>query len=586
MQFGRGSRLPRATAPRLAGKFAIALVACLAVRVLWAQAPTAGPAIPEGQDARGYKVLIPVASLYGTPAAKAKAQQQMNIARKTLSGEQPLAENRAQLENLYNLYYFPYLTQTGDNELKNLANERQNFLRDLELSGRNPEAHNLLTSLALARLTPIVRDDKFHPAVRYNAMMIIGSLNDQEFLRGSGTPTLPVPMLRALPILLEEFRRPANPDSIKLAALLGLSRHLEWENEKPQNAPPMPANLRQDVIKELLTLAQANQAPAGRDVAGHLWLRRRAVEALGHASAKKPNPEIAVALESLLKDDAQPVPLRVTTAAIIGKISYQAPAKADPQATAKELGYVALLACDAELNRLAALKKEEQDHAMRMMGQMPDSMSSSPGMMQMSGGYGTGGGDGGLSGGMGVPGSIRRNPADAASGLSIDSGYGTPGYVDPTMMDPKAYRFDPARRRIRHDLFCVQLGLTGGEDRKPAGSAPTPPPAGAVAVKGEPRGMYVLTKPNTPDQKFVDEVYQRVRKMVEIVETKAIDVLTLDKDLRKEMKILENTIGKRLPVAATATGSLASDLPGAPAAGVARPMGMPPGGFRGPAGCF
>jgi hypothetical protein len=166
-------------------------------------------------------------------------------------------------------------------------------------------------------------------------------------------------------------------------------------------------------------------------------------------------------------------------------------------------------------------------------------------------------------------------------------GYGTPGMAyDPSMGDPKYYRFDPVRRRIRQQLYCVQLGLTGGEDLGKKSTTAKAPPAGATpaagAAKAEPRGMWMVAKVGSPEKKYVENVYDGVRKLAEIIESKAIDLPQLDKDLRKEMKNLETMIGKKLipagsepPPAAVVT----DDVPGAvapPAGKAATPAGKAP----------
>jgi hypothetical protein len=587
--------------PRLGLKVAVAVAASWTIGFVIAQAPTAAPgmAASEGVDARGYKVLVPHA-LFTGPKGKTEDTTRHNQARQVLSGTTPLGpDNRNQFVAYYTLGLFPLMTQTTDEALKKLPDERQSFLRnDLEAGARQPEAHNLLLGLTLQAMTNIVRDNQFHPAVRYNAMMIISSLNDQEVVRVGGTPALPEPMARALDVILKEFTRPENPDSIKIAALLGLSRHLEWENEKSASSPAMPAASRKTIMDELRKVALEKDPPAGRTAEGHTWIRRRAIEALGFACLKKPDADVAELLDVLLKDETQPLPLRSTVAATMGRISYQPPAKVDPLATSKELGYLALVACDAELTRVAALKKGEEEHFLRMAGQYSGESGYGSGMMPPGGPRATGSADGGTGPRM-MPGTAgyttTATPRYSPSGLN-DGGYGGSGF-DPALEDPKAYRFDYVRRRIRQQLYSVQLGLTGGEDHVPpkasgAQRPPLPPPGGAATPSGAAAaaasgtaggttsGMPAPASPKGgmfyvagAQKQQVDDVYAGVRKLAEDVE-KAIDLAQLEKDLRRDMKKLETTIGRRL-AAATTTSSTASadDLPGASASPAAKPAG-------------
>ena len=136
--------------------------------------------------------------------------------------------------------------------------------------------------------------------------------------------------------------------------------------------------------------------------------------------------------------------------------------------------------------------------------------------------------------------------------------------VDPSLLDPKSYRFDLIRRKIRQGLYCVQIGLTGGEDHQ-RGKAP---PAGKTAPPNaaEKRGLYAVAKNN--EKQIVDNVYYEVRDLIDVLENRATDTFMLDREMRKKMKNLENLIGKRAVTAPS--GAPDEDVPGAVSA-VAKP---------------
>jgi hypothetical protein len=503
--------------------------------------------------------------------------------------------NRAIFERNYLFYYFPLLTQTSPEALKNLGEERQRFFNQhLEACAKNKEIHNLLVGLTLLQMQKIVTDN-FHPAVRYNAMLIISGLNEVEMSRFS-PPTTPEPLPRALPIIFTEFQRPNNSDAIKIAALLGLSRHLEWENYRNDGSttPPIQPNLRKAIIDELVKLAQMKDPPQGRDAAGHVWFRRRAVEALGNACNKNADPAIASALDALLRDEKEPVLLRLTVATTLGNMTVKAPATVDAKATAIELGYLALVACDAELSRVSNLRKTEEEHFIRLSGQVPLDPSQQPGGYQgpRANIYGGGGSPDGGYGGMGsgypggaypggypggaYPGGYPSAMAPGSGGRLPLGGEGTtdgtnPEFIDPNLMDPKGYRFDPVRKRLRQNLYCVQLGLLGGEDyvppktttttttttkAAPPQTGPTPPPPFNSNF-----GIRAATK-NAEEKAFVEDVYSKVRKLADIVENRSLDLVQLDRDLRREMRNLEavtRKLGGQAAAAAAAAEAAAAD---------------------------
>jgi hypothetical protein len=120
--------------------------------------------------------------------------------------------------------------------------------------------------------------------------------------------------------------------------------------------------------------------------------------------------------------------------------------------------------------------------------------------------------------------------------------------------DPKQYRFDPVRRRIRAFLYSVQVGLGGPE-------------------KDTVRGLDKIAKAPA-DAKYVADVRAAVDRLARTVEEAETDLATLETDLRKEMKPLE-AITKKLGAVAVPA---ASDIPGGDVPpGLAPPGSAPPG---------
>jgi hypothetical protein len=556
------------TSPRIArnmsGALALWLLLGLLQTVGHAQAPAPGAArssAPIATDESGYKIMVPSKTVAGD---KKKENDYRTLVQNVLTGKKPLDENRVIFDSYYTWFTFPLMTQTTPEALRELPDRRNRFFRvELEIS-TNPQAHAHLVDLTLEQMRNIVQDT-FHPAVRYNAMLIISSLNDQEVVRVGADKRVPEPMARALPVILAEFQRAENSDAIKVAALIGLSRHLEWDPHRSAGSNPIPAALRTQIINELLTLVQAKDPPAGRNAEGHLWFRRRAAEALGFACYNKLEPPVADAFDHILRDANEPLALRCTVATSLGRLNYQAPAKLNTMDTVKELGYLALVACDAELNRLKALREIESERAARISGQ-----ARAPGA-DAFGGPGGAGAEGFAGGSNRPPGVVPGSePGGRGSGFGGEDGTFAP-------LDPKGYRFEFARRRIRQQLYCVQFALTGGDEfdpkRQAAANAAAPAPA-APEAKLPSRGMHAFAKPGD-EKKYVVDVYSRVRDLANVCETKAVDLASLDKELHKTMKGLEGITKKLAPPPTTVPGTIpAVEAP--PIAGAAPPAAGPP----------
>jgi hypothetical protein len=530
-----------------------------------AQAPPPEIAVRDEVDVEGKKFQVPNDKLR---KSRTEEQRIRLDARAVLANQKSLAEpaTRLSFHGFYRAYLFPMMTT--EEGLRTIGKERQDFLRDLMMS-KNPDAHKEVVEFTIPAMQKIVQDKEYRPQARYNAMLILSSLNDVEPVSLGTTSTLPEPAKAALPIILQQYKN-SDRDEIKLAALLGLARHLEFDNYKQT---PMPPAGRAAIIKELTTLAESKEPPAGREADVHLWMRRRAVEGLAAACLTKVDAEIAALMDRLLRDESDATSLRLAVATALGRMSLQAPAKIDAVATAKELGYLALKACDVELTRAETYRKAELEHQARLAGsyQGDTEYSSGPGGMPGSIGRMSGGES---PGGMRAP--LRPT---GAPGMSSD-GYGSEsGGMDPSMQDPKHFEVEYLRRRLRQNLYAVQFGLLGGDDHPPPKATPSPttPTPTTTATKGgeekKDRGIYAVAK--TPqEKKEVDLVYWAVRKLAETVEIDGadIDFYQLIKDGRRDLKPLEAIVGRRAPPP-TATDS--SD--DAPTVGKAKGAKGPPG---------
>ena len=183
---------------------------------------------------------------------------------------------------------------------------------------------------------------------------------------------------------------------------------------------------------------------------------------------------------------------------------------------------------------------------------------------------------------------VVRRSTGMPGGNSLDGAYGggmpggEMGMLDPSMQDPKHFEVDYLRRRLRQNLYAVQLGLLGTEDHprsKKETATKTPPPATTTATPpagstGEKKGMYAIAKTDD-EKKQVDGVYWAVRDLAEAIESAGTtaEFHALLKDVKKQMKPLELVVGRRAPP------------PGAPADGEDAPASGPAGkGPKAPAG--
>ncbi len=175
--------------------------------------------------------------------------------------------------DLYMLgYWIPRMTQTDRTTLSSLGKYRAAFLKKflskkMSAAGRRGVIRKLLTPL-----TQIAKNKDFHPAVRVNAVTIMGMLYD------SHAQKWPTPSPAAYNALKGILNDAANEDFLKVAAISGIANFAEVSRGGGSNSVP-----GQDLKTQLAAII-ASTAPGQDKWSDDLnyWMKRRATQLLGH----------------------------------------------------------------------------------------------------------------------------------------------------------------------------------------------------------------------------------------------------------------------------------------------------------------
>jgi hypothetical protein len=199
------------------------------------------------------------------------------------------------------------------------------------------EARDRMNMLTLSAMTKIAGGN-FHPLARYNAMMLIAELNEDEATEAPYKP--------ALRILDIAAHHKSLSDSVHVAALIGIVRHAKSE-------AGLDAASKDKVTENLKTLVNESKLPAGRSREGHDWMRRRALEALVAIYAKDGPPQngsFLTVLANLLAETDSMMELRAEAAEALLHVKIIAPAKFDSAKMASGISQVAIDAYHRELD--------------------------------------------------------------------------------------------------------------------------------------------------------------------------------------------------------------------------------------------
>ena len=118
---------------------------------------------------------VPPSMVGETREAAANRRKYFTQANGVLGGRESLADRRDSFISYFRLYYIPKMTRISN--LGELSDDRKSLLLMLQRA-RSAEAHDLLVQILSSDMARIVQEN-FHPAVRYNAMLIIGMLSGQ-----------------------------------------------------------------------------------------------------------------------------------------------------------------------------------------------------------------------------------------------------------------------------------------------------------------------------------------------------------------------------------------------------------------------
>jgi hypothetical protein len=187
----------------------------------------------------------------------------------------------------------------------------------------------------IVRGKPLATPRDFHPAVKYNAMLLIAGLNEKPATRTEAA----VPWLNALQPLVNVATYPRAPQSLRVAALIGIARHVAV---KDTGIKEFIASKMEKIVKE--------ESPSDRSPDGIVWIKRQAIEILADLGLPGPDEKFLITLGEVVADGNQPLALRSAAAQAVGKIKPDALPAKEANLMTRGLSSLLLDACRYEIN--------------------------------------------------------------------------------------------------------------------------------------------------------------------------------------------------------------------------------------------
>ncbi len=477
------------------------------------------PAAPARNDRSGkydsIKILsawVPKVDAKQNRAVQKSIRETARDVDKMTKGALPLSDptNKRKFDAYFNKYIFARMTDPS--LAGQYAAMRRKFFRDSIVRAR-PDVHAYIVGLTLRYMTSVAQSKRllFSPASRYNAMLIIGLLNEQEATGIGSKRQPPKPYLSALDTMLKEFRNPQQIDEVRVACLVGIHRHALLDAALAMSGQGRLSRDRtRDLLTEMQGLAAAATPPPGRTLEGHNWMRRRAIDVIGALGMVNSAGETAQMLDRIVTDAKAPISLRCTAALAIGRLKFTAAEGYDAAKAAKQIGQIAAIACRNELSHWEQQIKRQEEREKRkatgggVQSQMAGGMTGMGGMAGM-GALG-GGGDEGMDYGAMLGGSVDEDEDEEVK---------------------EDFHITASRRRLKYQFTCVMKALMGPD------SLVKPRPG----VTLRPGGVYARA---TKKQKAeVKKVAAAIRKLFTITDQKVEERDAFLKSLEENLQPVE-----------------------------------------------
>jgi len=165
------------------------------------------------------------------------------------------------------------------------------------------KTHDGVSQLVLDFMAELARDNDVEPVVQVNAMLLIGELKSKD-----GKPWLP-----AVPQLATDASDPKMPMANRIAAVVGLSRHVDAMVKADDAAVD---SLAQTVVPAILKILAE---PAGMESAAIEadWIASRAAGLLPILSRTSSSKDVARAIGKILNDPKRSLDTRIRLAAVL-----------------------------------------------------------------------------------------------------------------------------------------------------------------------------------------------------------------------------------------------------------------------------
>ena len=222
-------------------------------------------------------------------------------------------EQKKEFEEYFQKYYFPAMTQHTDSALANLGKRRLDLFKQfIWIADRSSQDY--LTDRAFEFASRVINSGRYHPAVTYNALLVLGQLDSQYTGPVSDTPT---PHAEANTLLCKVARGTAKearlPRFLLAGALVGLERHAKYLDK-------LPAANQETTTSTLLALMTAKELPGEFRDGVREWIYTQVARALVNLGPGEAQGKAFQAITGKIADESLDIGTRLQLASMLGEM--------------------------------------------------------------------------------------------------------------------------------------------------------------------------------------------------------------------------------------------------------------------------
>ena len=276
-----------------------------------------------------------------------KAAKLGGIAQTMIKDPAKFTADQAEFDDYFGNAYFPAMTRFEADDLAKLGKLRSDLFALYLWATPNEDLQKDLTDIAFDKMKVVATKQVYHPAVRYNAVLIIGLL-DQQYGSDSGSnkrPPKPLPKANEFLVKLINVGLQGNPvvtPSLVVGALIGLERHAKYHDSL---TPPQI----EAMTKAAITLAEKDP-PFEVDSKVAEWIRIESATVLAKLGTVGQGNKIHDTLIKMLADEKLSLDGRCEVAGLLNLIAYK-DAKVDGKVAADKTLQLAVEVGQAEDKR-------------------------------------------------------------------------------------------------------------------------------------------------------------------------------------------------------------------------------------------